>query len=100
MEKETWGIRPFVVWDMIFAAIGLGDSGLTCSMSMKAPLGEQEILLATGHPCFYPMCVGVRGWIGVFIDGDTDWTEVAELVEDSYRMTATKREITLLDRVA
>lgn len=97
-EQETWGHPTFRVRDKIFASIGVEDvAGGRCSMTMKAPPGEQDLLLATGHPFFYPAYVGVRGWIGIYVDARTDWTEVAELVEDSYRMTATKRQIARLD---
>ena len=41
---------------------------------------------------------GGRGWIGVRLDvGDVDWDEIGELVEDAYRMVATKRLIAELD---
>lgn len=32
---------------------------------------------------FRPPYVGGRGWIGVRLDGDIDWTEIAELCEDA-----------------
>ncbi len=43
--------------------------------------------------------MGGRGWIGVYLDVERDeafWQEVAELVEDAYRMVAPRR---LLDRL-
>lgn len=98
VEVETWGHPTFRVRNKIFASYGRGDEG--SSMTMKAPDGEQEILLATGEPFFYPKYVGPSGWIGVRVDDATDWTEVAELVEDSYRMTATKAQIARLDEPA
>lgn len=95
-EKETWGHPTFRVRDKIFASFGRDDDGRD-TVTMKAPPGEQELLLATGHPFFYPSYVGVRGWIGVYVDSGTDWREIAELVEDSYRLTATKAQIARLD---
>ena len=41
--------------------------------------------------------VGSKGWVGIRLDGDPDWTEVAETVEDSYRMIAPKRLVAQLD---
>lgn len=46
---------------------------------------------------FVPAYLGPSGWIGVDLDDDTDWTEVAELLDASYRRTAPKRSIARLD---
>ena len=46
---------------------------------------------------FSPPYVGGRGWLGVRIDNDPDWDEVAQIVEDAYRMVAPKKLIALLD---
>lgn len=46
---------------------------------------------------FVPAYLGPSGWIGVDLDDDTDWSEVAELLDASYRSTATKRAIAELD---
>jgi len=40
---------------------------------------------------FVPPYVGHHGWIGVWLDVEIDWDEVADLIEESYRMTAPKR---------
>jgi hypothetical protein len=63
-----------------------------------APAGSQAELIA-GDPerFFRPPYVGHRGWIGVRIDDDVDWTEVAELCEDAYRTVAPTRLIRILD---
>jgi len=88
-EKETWDHPTFRVRDKIFASMGTGDDGTT-SMCMKTPIGEQKILLSAGHPFFYPKYVGSKGWIGVVLDGDTDWNEIEEMVADSYVAIAPK----------
>ena len=44
-----------------------------------------------------PPYVGPRGWIGVVLGARTDFSEIAELVEDSYRMTAPKRLVAQFD---
>ena len=41
--------------------------------------------------------LGPYGWIGIDLDERTDWTEIAELLDASYRFTATKRNIAELD---
>ena len=39
------------------------------------------------------MYLGVSGWVGLDLDDSTDWDEVAELVETSYRLTAGVRRV-------
>lgn len=88
-EKETWGEATFRVRDKIFLMVG---GSKTLAITMKAPPGAQEVLVA-GDPahCYVPAYVGHRGWVGVRIDSATDWKLIAELISESYRMTAPKR---------
>jgi hypothetical protein len=51
--------------------------------------------MAGGHP-FFPSRGG-RDRIGVVLADDTDWTEIRELVTDSYRILAPKKFGALLD---
>ena len=37
------------------------------------------------------------GWIGVWLDGKPDWTELADLVTDAYRLVAPKERLSLLE---
>ena len=47
---------------------------------------------------FFPAYVGPFGWLGLDFDAaEVDWTEVGELIDASYRLTATKRLIKQLD---
>ena len=47
---------------------------------------------------FVPAYLGPSGWLGIDVDGaDTDWSEVAELLDASFRLTAPKRLIAELD---
>ena len=45
------------------------------------------------NPVLCPTIRGKSGWVGVYLDGDVDWGELAELLRDSYRLTAPKRLI-------
>lgn len=45
-----------------------------------------------------PPYVGGRGWLGVRLDVEVDWDEVAGIVEDAYRMVAPTRLVAELDR--
>ncbi len=64
-----------------------------------APAGAQQAIVAADpERYFVPPYVGGRGWIGVYLDVDgVAWDEIAELVEDAYRMVAPKSLIVVLD---
>jgi hypothetical protein len=40
---------------------------------------------------FVPRYVGHKGWVGVRLDPEPDWAEIAALVRRSYRLIAPKR---------
>jgi hypothetical protein len=64
-----------------------------------APPGTQEALVASDPERFFrPPYVGPSGWLGVRLDRDLDWDEVAGIVEDAYRLVAPKKLVTELDR--
>jgi hypothetical protein len=57
-----------------------------------APPGAQEALVAADPERFFrPPYVGGRGWLGVRLDRDPDWAEIAEIVRDAYRQVAPAR---------
>ena len=63
-----------------------------------APVGAQQELVGEDPVRFFrPPYVGGRGWIGVRLDIDVDWSEIAGVVEDAYRTVAPKRLVALLD---
>jgi hypothetical protein len=63
-----------------------------------APPGAQDELTASAPDRFFrPPYVGGRGWIGVRLDRDPDWAEVAELCQDAYRAIAPPRLVARLD---
>jgi YjbR protein len=59
--------------------------------------GEREALLSEDR-CYVPAYLGPSGWIGVDLTADTDWAEVDELLDASYRRTAGPRRVAMLDR--
>ena len=64
------------------------------SMTLKAPQGVQAILVASDPARFFvPKYVGPKGWVGIRLDrtAAADWDEVAELITESYCLTAPKR---------
>jgi hypothetical protein len=89
---ETGGVGnpSFKVRDKIFAMRHAMDERM--SLWCKAPPGVQGALVGTDpERYFVPPYVGQHGWVGVFLDVELDWDEIADLIEDSYRMTAPKR---------
>jgi hypothetical protein len=87
----------FRVRDKLFVMVGEDREHMTC----KAPPGVQQMLVASDPVRFFvPQYVGSKGWVGIRLDGNPDWTEIAEIVEDSYRMIAPKRLVAQLDRGA
>jgi hypothetical protein len=64
-----------------------------------APPGAQaELVEQEPERFFRPPYVGIHGWIGVRIDRDPDWDEVASIIEDAYRKVAPKKLLALLDQ--
>ena len=94
-EQEAWGDPTFRVRNKIFAMPKVGDGRV--SFWCKAPPGTQDVLVgADPARYFVPPYVGHHGWIGVRLDTAPDWDEVADLIAESYRMTAPKRLVALL----
>jgi predicted DNA-binding protein (MmcQ/YjbR family) len=84
----------FRVRDKLFLHCHVDGSAFTC----KAAPGEQGLLVASDPGRFFvPAYVGHKGWVGVRLDGDVDWSEVAELAEDSYRLIAPRSVVARWD---
>ncbi|MDQ3972777.1 MAG: MmcQ/YjbR family DNA-binding protein [Actinomycetota bacterium] len=74
---------------------GDGRLALVCA----APPGAQEELIELDPARFFrPAYVGHRGWIGLRLDVDPDWDEVARVVEESYRCVAPATLVRKLDQ--
>ena len=61
------------------------------------PDGDDRVALLEDPSGFVPAYLGPSGWIGVDLDETADWTEVAELLDASYRLTAPKALVAELD---
>jgi len=65
----------------------------------KAPPGVQQLVVANDATRFFvPPYVGSMGWIGAYLDVEQDWEELADFVEESYRMTAPKRLVAQIEQ--
>lgn len=73
---------------------GDGRLALVCA----APPGTQEEVLRSDPERFFrPPYVGHRGWIGLRLDRDLDWAEVAAIVDEAYRCVAPRTLVRQLD---
>src|SRR5262249_32024149 len=89
-EEGGVGSPTFKVRSKIFAM--RHPVGGRMSVWCKAPAGAQGALVHTSPQVFFiPPYVGHHGWVGAWLDLDLDWGHIAELIEESYRMTAPKR---------
>lgn len=96
VEAGGVGNPSFKVREKIFA-MQHGMDGRP-SLWVKAPPGLQEGLIESDPTTYFrPPYVGHHGWVGIWLDIDLDWESVAELVEDSYRMTAPKRLVARIE---
>lgn len=66
------------------------------SILVVADPDEREALLADDR-FFLPAYLGAYGWVGLPLTDETDWTEVAELLDAAYRQIAPKRSVAKLD---
>jgi hypothetical protein len=63
-----------------------------------APPGVQQELVETEPERFFrPPYVGRRGWIGLRLDRKVDWSEVATICEEAYRVIAPPALVKVLD---
>ena len=75
-----------------------GPDGPATVLMFRSSGAELGVLHSAGHPFFRP------GWgsntVGMVLDDDTDWDEVAELVIESYCVQAPKKLVALVERPA
>jgi predicted DNA-binding protein (MmcQ/YjbR family) len=89
-ERITWDEPTYRVRDKIFA-YERADVDRVAAVC-KAPQGQQSVLVRERPDRYYvPPYVGAKGWVGVWLDRDTDWDAVAALVRNSYVLIAPRR---------
>lgn len=64
---------------------------------MVRPDADDDPALRQDPRFWVPAYLGPSGWLGIDLDEGTDWQEIAELVDASYRMTALRRLVKQLD---
>lgn len=106
-EKISHG-RPVFCAPKIFVTYG-GSSKQTGEIVrfdhsiLFKPSETERPALEQDARFFYPMYFGPAGWLGMDLTatadgGDVDWSEVAELIDTSFRLVATKKLIKQLDQ--
>jgi hypothetical protein len=82
----------------MYAAAGNPFGGGRPAVWCKATPDNQALMIrARPDRFFVPPYVGPSGWVGVWLDRRVAWKELAELLADSYRMSAPKRLLARLD---
>lgn len=98
-EVEAWGRPTFRAGKKIFAMAG-GGRALPAAVIFK-PDPEERLALVEDARFFAPPYLGPAGWLAIDLDeGSTDWVELGELIETSYRQVALKRMLAALDSTA
>jgi hypothetical protein len=94
-DSPTWFVRgKKTLATFVDNHHGDGRLAIWC----PAPPGVQAALVTEEPDRFFvPAYVGHRGWLGVRLDRDLDWDEVAGIVEEAYRLVAPKRLVAELD---
>lgn len=99
-EKVSHG-RPAFFTKKVFAYYGgsvkTGADWIEHSAAvMVQPDPADRAALLEDPRTFSPAYLGPSGWIGIDLDDNTDWAEIAELVDASFRLTAPKRAVAQL----
>jgi len=93
-EVEAWGEPTFRIRNKLFAmyaAAGNHHGGGRPAVWCKAGPGNQELMIrADPDRYFSPPYVGPSGWVGIYLDRGVDWSEVKEVIADSYALVAAK----------
>jgi predicted DNA-binding protein (MmcQ/YjbR family) len=96
VEVEAWGRPTFRAGKKIFAVFS-GTDDRPLGVIFK-PDDDERVALLQDDRFYSPPYFGPSGWLSLDLDAaPVDWTEVAELVESSYRRVALKRMLAALD---
>lgn len=92
-EVEAWGAPTFRVKTMFATYSAPDDRDDRPSAWVKAePLDQDLLVKADPARFFVPPYVGVKGWVGVYLDGDaTDWEHLEAMLKEAWKMSSPKR---------
>jgi len=94
-EKLSHGEPTFWAGKRMFASFanannhhGAGRNAVWC----KATHATQYMLIARSPEVYFsPPYAGASGWVGIYLDAATDWTEVAERLRHAHELAAPPR---------
>jgi len=90
-EKETWGHPTFRVRDKMFMGMNVEGTSATVKATREA-----QAALVGSETFSVPAYVGHHGWVAIEL-ARVDDEELAELIEEAWRMTAPKRVVKAFD---
>jgi predicted DNA-binding protein (MmcQ/YjbR family) len=99
IEVESWGSPTFRVGKIfaMYAAPNSHHGDGREGVWVKSKHFTQDLLVrGMPHRYFVPAYVGPSGWTGVYLDRDTDWEALTELLRDAYCLSASKKLAKLL----
>jgi hypothetical protein len=108
-EEQAWTGRRWRIRKRTFAHVLTIESGWPPAyhrampaegpvtvMTFRSSGAELDALVSSGHPFYKP------DWsptvVGIVLGADTDWSEVAELLTESYCIMAPRKLIALVNR--
>ncbi len=108
-EEQAWVGTRWMIRKKNFAHVLMVDSGwppgyaraagtddLVCVLTFRSSGDELDVLTYARHPFFKP--VWFRDILGMVLDAGTDWTEIRELLTESYCVLAPKKLVEMVNR--
>jgi hypothetical protein len=92
----TWFVRDKKSFVTLWAD-GHHDHHFPHLWCAAAPEAQELLIAADPETLFRPPYVGHRGWVGVRLDRDPDWSEIAVLCAGAYRAVAPKSLAATMD---
>ena len=95
VEAAPWGRPTFKAGKKIFVFVGATMEQPFTIVIKPDPLDAPAL---RQDPRFWsPPYWGPSGWLAIDIDVGSDWDELTELIDSSYRQIALKRQLQALD---
>lgn len=98
VEKQAWAGTQWRIRDRMYAHVLTVDfaDGPVTVMTFRSSGPELDALRGAGHPFFRP-ALGAN-LVGMVLDADVRWDDVAELVIESYCVLAPRKLVRQIER--
>ena len=100
VERPSHGAPTFFIRDKKSFVMFHDDHHSDGRLAWWCPAGpgvQAQLVEEEPHRFFVPPYVGHRGWLGVLLDVDADWDELAGIAADAFRLVAPKALVKRLD---